>query len=409
MVISAGSAEDFWSEVAARCLGKQPAVLRPPGGPIAAPDEIFAAVAALADGMREAPAERAPILFFLDGGARYADLDELLPRPSDRTCEAYAERIAAHGREFLVMANGVHLHDEAVWTRARRFLSGLFRVTGHPVGTTFLHAFFGAYRHTPFGAHVDRHDVFAFVVGGVKTVHVWPPGFFPMRGGHTRYRSHLDRAVTLRGEPGDVLYWPAGHWHVAESDGALTLSLSLAVLDARTPARFLVEGLEEALADREEPRRAVPLPAPSEPTPLPEETRRALDDTLPDLRRACAARWLNQLTAFGFASVPGPSPVAPLAEDDVVEVEPCFPIRWHDVDGALICSANGSSLEIPFHPRLVDLLARLNAGAPLRVREILDRAAAPDPAGGALLDRGAAQAVLDELHRLRAFRLRSRG
>src|SRR5207245_3009425 len=84
-------------------------------------------------------------------------------------------------------------------------------------------------RLTPFGIHRDPASNFTLVVQGRKRMRLWPEAFFTRRPpmDAESYAAHLGQALTLEGEPGDLLYWPSSYWHVAESDGDLSVTMNI--------------------------------------------------------------------------------------------------------------------------------------------------------------------------------------
>ena len=214
---------------------------------------------------------------------------------------------------------------------------------------------------------------------GRRRLHLWPDDYFrhPDREharGTAGYAPYLADAITLEGEPGDLLYWPSSYWHVGECAGGLSTGLAVGLepfsprLDAweRISARVR-EAIGEA--DREEPARDDAHSLGEVAAAVEGITRAALADG--HLLQELTAEVLNHGTGGGFPCVPPPLPTRALADGDCVRGCPDNPVLWRALEGhRLVCSANGHAFSVPASPRTVELLTRLNAGAPLRVGEI---------------------------------------
>src|SRR5262249_12557652 len=120
------------------------------------------------------------------------------------------------------------------WSRLRRFLGHLYQRIGIPAGFVDLVFFFGNYRNTPRGLHLDSADVFCFVVHCRKRIRIWGPAVLPNWRAQpyinrAEYARDLSRSICLEGEAGDLLYWPSRFFHVGESISALSGSVSVAM------------------------------------------------------------------------------------------------------------------------------------------------------------------------------------
>jgi hypothetical protein len=226
--------------------------------------------------------------------------------------------------------------------------------------------FLGDYETTPFRVHKDRANIFSFVLQGRKRMRVWPFEVFeqlglPAGGANpvvdlADYSAFLDRSEVIEGGPGDILYWPASHWHIAESTGGLAASISLGFAeDPRQVARVLGETMEQLVAER----------LPESPRDLEASLPPAYTEALArvrelDLAASLQRRWMERVSASGFRLAP-PPPVAPLG--DIVTAE--FPIVCAQVGDRLLCAANGVSIEVD--AALRPIIDTLNSGAPVAV------------------------------------------
>jgi hypothetical protein len=90
----------------------------------------------------------------------------------------------------------------------------------------------------------DPANVFDFIVKGIKRIYIWPEDYF-----RDSFDKLLDSdfailrkdATILEGEAGDILCWPPRFWHVGESVGDLSISVSLSLIPAQLSNRIVNE------------------------------------------------------------------------------------------------------------------------------------------------------------------------
>lgn len=394
----------FWDAFVATYHGRRPGAWRRPfATPIARPDEAFSwLLAARDEGLRVFAG--ADALDPLPGALR--------PAPEDGGCAAYLRRLRAALGDAGAMANHLQALDAGLYNRLRAFLAGLYARAGAPSGGALLDLFLGAYRKSFLGLHKDEQDVFTFVVEGHKTFLVWPYEVFadhpdvapgseaaPVMLGDADYESERARATVLEGDAGDVFYWPSDHWHVAESDGAPCVTLSLGLFPGGDPVRFLTEAARALCDDG-----AMPAPPVVAHTSGASGDARALLDARareveallrhPVLRARMDAQCLGWLTSYGFRHLPAARPREDLADDAAVRATVPGAVAWFD-DGAggLVWSVSGQLFRRAPDPGLTALFNEVNTGNAATVGALVARATA------AGLDATAARAVLATLWR----------
>jgi len=368
---------DFWSHFVAHRWGKIPFVIKKPfAKSLATAQEVFLAIRHAADQFR-ASGSSVRIRFYMEDGFSLQP-EPYLPDSTDHSAEAYAARVTGKisGQCFGLILNGFQAYDAELWRRVREFLRGLLtEISFQPMVEGVL--FFGNYDKTPRGIHKDPVDIFLFVIEGRKKMFLWPEKFFE-EGDHDA-RLHSDfavlrrDAVILEEEPGDVIYWPSSYWHVGESVGGLSLSLSLA-LKPLQPSNEILDHLKQYIeefvnASLDEGN------FPTTPKQLEESAemiskvtklalkalQKASRDS--DFAEAIRVSWLDRLTASGSDPVPPPLPLKVLADDAFVQGSPEYPILWIPVaDHHVACSANGHAFTVPADPKIIELLERLNSG-----------------------------------------------
>lgn len=161
------------------------------------------------------------------------DPESWLPQRGELGPE-YARRVGARaGDGVIVAAEDFQLHSPDVASAVRRFTAGLMARTGSTTHHARILACFGNYLEMPYGMHPARAHNFLVVVAGRTSVRVWPPATFKTNSvtwlHRTDYKSIVGRSRLLEGRPGDILYWPAGSWHVNEGY-TRTMSVGLNIL-----------------------------------------------------------------------------------------------------------------------------------------------------------------------------------
>ena len=369
---------DFWSGFVRRFWGRRPTVIRQPfARAIASPAEMFAAMVAATDRIRT---DDQDFVLTIDGVHLGTDVERWLPRKKDRSLEGLADRIAGElpGSHFAVFVRAVQLElGWEFWRRVRRFLTGLYSLVGVPANFAEIGLFAGNYARTPRGIHIDAADVFCFVIEGRKRMRVWPRSAFPdgaYRDGYGGERARLSKSCVLDGEAGDILFWPASYWHIAESRGGTVSSLSLGLYTedslAATAARLVAD---EAARELGEDDVIESLPSSVDQLEAaPPRALRALDRASNNLARALLRRRMEQVTGYAFEHVPLPSARGRLRASSTYAADPVFPIFCRSVGGTAIVAANGRSIVLPRSQALQGMIGALNRGDPVSLSRRTD-------------------------------------
>lgn len=362
---------------------------------------------------------------FFDGTRAVDDPFRCLPRATDGSFDGYAARAArelCETGEFCLVVNKVCELSPILWERARRFLVPIFAHVGFVPGPSNTQLFLSNCRYTPFGVHKDFASVFSTVVRGPKRMLVWPyealahllddPDADLRTEGEELDeldpQSVRDDATLLHGETGDLLYWPATHWHVGAADEHQPLSLTFNVSVASTQPRHVFEALTEHLM-----RKGIVAP-PAVPTArdargqmsLPKPIQ-AIDDALHtmidsgELAEVLAEGWMEHVSAYGFVERPGPREVA-LEPTTQLRGDPAFPVLWQRRrDGSIVVCANGRTIYFEADRGILDLIAALNTGETLVLADGVARVRSAESGSG--WDGETTAAFLEELLRWRAI------
>lgn len=156
-----------------------------------------------------------------------------------------------------VVLQGLHLTDPPL----ARLATNLALELDQPVQ---VNAYLSPASARGLDVHFDYHDVFVVQLDGTKRWRVWAPTDRtrdPVGGKHAIARPTAaelgDPMLDLVLEPGDVLYLPRGHPHVAETTDRASAHLTIGVL-AITWHRVVRRAIDEAV-DAGRLRTSIPL------------------------------------------------------------------------------------------------------------------------------------------------------
>lgn len=374
----------FWTDFVRDVWGTTAAKLSlTPTHSVMTEAEALRALRAASDDVRNVRRD-VQMSLFVDDGPYVGSRNGLLPDVNDESLTAYNRRIRSRigERDYTLALYSVHLYFPALYHRSRAFLSDLFRITGVPQGAVDTDIWLGQYSKNPSGIHRDAAANFSFILSGNKRYIFWPRSRFDStkvaRRGHVPlgrddYEALLEDSVVVEASPGDVVYWPADHWHMAISDpGEFTCTLNIAMYHNRDPKQFLVQSLGNILQDDDTTNAAPCLPVtgsrdmPDAVTNAFEELRDIVDSG--KLWEQAKRRWLRFATASGFERIPDMSASdVELNDDDCVRTTSSPILCLPSTEGRYYVSAAGQVAEIAASHHLESLLVDLNTGSSIAV------------------------------------------
>lgn len=395
--------------------------------PLATSAEVFQALVTACDQYRAE--EHGPSLkFYIEHSQVVVDVHSHLPEASDGSVAGYAARLAERlgPRNFILYVTDFQVYDATLWMRIRDFLDGLYKLVGIPASHAELELFLGRYDCTPGGVHKEPCANFHFVIEGHKRMHIWSKGVWDPKTSavdslnderyldQVNFEQYLDQAVTLDGYAGDVLYWPAGDWHIGEAP-ELSVCLTVALYMEGRPYDIIKNVVSDLVETRLGDTNSVES-FPFQPTRVQERaiipdglmrSARTLRQVSHDLalQKAIAAEWMRRVTSSGFNKVPArPAPKA-LANHVLVRGDTRYPIIWAQLDkDELIYAANGYCAIAPAHPNVIKMLQHLNSGAVSTVNDLFDEYAGVTVMEGDVeieVTREALRAILEDLYSMR--------
>jgi hypothetical protein len=371
----------FWSTLAAKWRKEVHHFRRPFSRPFATGDEFFRILLAWSQWVRMGGRTVSP---------RWIE-DDLLPTAGDKDLARFGERLDAKGEKehYVYVGDGVQRFNPALWDRAVEVLKPAITLEGGlPPGGVSLDFFHGKYSRTPTGIHCDSADVIAFVTQGPKRLFFWPQEKFSdsvkwqsPNGNHSEtgiyhFEKHLDDAIAVEAEAGDVIYWPREYFHIGSSPehwcGMVTMVLwwfGSFVGSVRNLLPTLLQGSHESYSEPfvttldglGETAAAVDPRLLSAGHVIKKRIVTQLDDAVRDA-------WAKFVTAYGFTLPPSAREVNLGPDDRVYLQHPCAVLS----DGrASYVYACGHRALVTENPGLADVAMSLELGRTYSVDEIM--------------------------------------
>lgn len=272
-------------------------------------------------------------------GATLIDASPYLPSDAHASFAAYTAYLEGLGASLGFQAPGIEALSQDLAVGLRFLIKRLIKPS--ELRKSYLNAFFGNYRSTPFGVHVDPHHEHAFhlVLSGSKELWCWDAFELAklaepsqVLGGVPPSGDYPLQPLRLATGPGQVVYWPGHFAHSMVTQGpSLGVSIVLEPPEASPEQAFLSIGLADCQDTAALRLRSVARVAP-----------RGIDDAIAIARARCR-------------SIGGLIGVGPLTELDAAgcvsgtvesRIDPEFPIEVLDLsDGELAVIANGHHFE----------------------------------------------------------------
>lgn len=255
---------DFWSAFVERFWEREATTLAYPAGqPLMTEGEALAIFRTLGERFRAGG--EADIDLYVENGLLKSDVGRNLPAAGDRDIAGYQARVTEQlgGRRFSLVTNSVRKESREHFRRVKAFTRGLFELVGTSAGRLGADIFLSNTLKTAFGVHRDSASNLSYIVGGRKRMLVWPYEVFASRRDQRcagpkknvfiddlNYEPYRAQAIVLEGGAGEMLYWPASYWHVAESTGQPSLVFNVPIYLESAVNRMAAEYYQRKLAAR---------------------------------------------------------------------------------------------------------------------------------------------------------------
>jgi 50S ribosomal protein L16 3-hydroxylase len=386
--------ELFWKRFVEGGSMSRPALIKTNGNFRALTDSEVLGI--LRDATQASTSKRRYVLIHTRQNEIKSDYSAFLPNEDDGSLPRYAERLMTLCDDVQVFSSASQRFSWAAYEAARLLLLPLFQHYGLPEGGAGTDMFLGRYATTAVGIHRETVSVFSFINSGRKRYLFWPEehfegeydstGYAPL--GTSDYAPHLSSATVIDAGPGDIVYWPAGEWHIAVSE-EWSVSFNINLHMKRGANDRLIELMRGLMHQSNVSEQHHELPEDDFLTDLPPLTRKALHDLEQlvnggDLRRLLMERWLQKLSAFGI-DMPPPRSRTGLDSSEVFAADSRFPVRAaRDADRLLVAS-NGHVACVPWDPRLAAAISIVNDGSSLTVTDLAARTRLKDESEVTLL------------------------
>jgi hypothetical protein len=335
---------------------------------------------------------------------------------SDGSLQGYLARMSAMagGEEFTVLLPNPHRLYCPLRKRITSFARMLAAHSGIPCGGFDSGIFLGRYGRTPFGVHRGQMSVLTFPVLGTKRFLLWPRSYGEIHRDiqdSLNYDQHSQSATVLTIGPGDIGYWPADYWHIAEGAVAYSTALNIGLWWDRPPLDMVLRSFGEVLTryhheiDADHVCIDAPLDAS---TGIAPSYERALDLVAniarsTETRAELEFRYLAMRSAYGMRdpyttrTIEKRSRARPLraklANGERIFVETL-------ADGRLGVALLGRAIKVPPSPAIIADIGRLNCGGLLELdlSTIDEEKAETDVNAAARLTRLITESVAIELN-----------
>jgi len=392
----------FIDELLERHWEKEPGHFRNPFPvPLLSAQETFRCVVAGRQRILRESGGPPAFRFYVGNRLLQSDLGPYEPAATDGSLDGYIERVRRMvGEEhFGLTANEFHCGDPAIARKLRGLLRPIYAQRG--IGPHFAESFcfMGNYPVSPFGVHIDSASNLTYVVRGKKRYRLFKRSVLDdAKEVHstTKYGPYIERAVTFEAEEGDLVYWPAGTWHVAEHTGTdVAVSVGVVVYMVRQPYELLGTATARALRKRDPGRAPLLFAAttptaggevPSLPGPLADLVE-ARSGFASDVELETRRLWLERLSCVSLDESLLPTAAPIFQFSDSVALDPEHPLLWARSGDHIVAAARGDSVVLPNRDVVVRTLQTLNEGVPCRVEALQSLAADAGPDVTRVLER----------------------
>lgn len=353
--------------------------------------ECRRAVQSLASLTRHDATAHAPRLILDKGiGEFFFHTGEFTKAPTLRSAlEKVAQSEAAE--ESYLVVNNVQALDSELYLNCLGLLEEMYEVLGRPAGGALLDLFAGTHRKSPLGLHKDSQEVFTFVVEGEKTFYAWPFDAFAQRKGLSQRQAdvtvpldevdptdYLNSAIELRARPGDLIYWPASHWHVALSPSStFSTTLALGLFPHSEKPFFLANRVAEQLTEEgiyhDLSQTSGPLSTASEHGV---RWQQSWFDH-PSFQERLHREWARWHSACGFSHIPNLGAKPLLDPNQPLHREGRGMFQWMEEDDALAVYWAGQDFRFVKTKEMTALLSCLEESEPRTLAEFLAGAERP--------------------------------
>lgn len=308
------------------------------------------------------------VKFYIEGHLQYLeDVLDLLPKAKDRSLPGYHRRMDEMFSDYCLVCDELIQVAPEEWRLLGEFVMGLYHEVGLPSKFAEMGLYLGNYRTTPFGVHSDGCGVISIPVEGTKEFLVWNSDFVeknPKLKGTHQYKAYKKHAERWVAKPGDIVYWPASYWHIAESTGSFSATWSIGFWLDEPFSEIVLKALKPLLATKISDCRGIPMGdfmredglIESLPDALKLSHSQLAGISSEEMHDVFIRYWLEIISKNGFRN--SPSNLAGKKQVGLREN-----IFWAKLsDGRLCVAAKGILREVPNSSKWIKLIQSINAG-----------------------------------------------
>lgn len=318
------------------------------------------------------------LAFYDARGASKTNDRTMYPLAEDRTLESYFSRLENSNDEVQICLSKCETFSYEAFQGARELLYGLFAQVGLPVGVD-TDMFIGNYANSAAGIHCEPVSVFSIILVGRKRYFFWPAERFSGEVnsfgcgtiGSSNYNYYREDATMIEADPGDIVYWPGGEWHIAASQGwTATFNINLKYWHhGRADFVDVVNKLLNAQLGRAGYASAM-IPANCSLSDLPSHLANAREQLSrrlgnPDVADSLIHPFLRQCSACGFEIAPPQRTVDGAAARKAFLGDRRFPIIAYASEKDTVVAANGHIMRVPNAKGILETIEAINSGATL--------------------------------------------
>jgi hypothetical protein len=301
---------------------------------------------------------------------------------SDESLHGYLTRLSrmVGEEEFTVLLPNPHRLSSALRKRVTSFVQMLAVHSGIPCGGFDSGIFLGRYGRTPFGVHRGQMSVLTFPIVGSKRFLLWPSSYGEIHcdiQDSVDYEAHRQAATVLIVEPGDIGYWPADYWHIADAPVTYSAALNIGLWWDQPPLDVVLRSFSEVLAEHHHEIEAERVcidgalvlsnglaPSFEEALDLVAKIARSTETRVEIQLRCLALRSTYGMRDFytrrTLGNVATQPVLAKLKDSEKIFVEALS-------DGSLGVALLGRAVAIPASPKIVSQIEQLNSGGLLEL------------------------------------------
>lgn len=316
--------------------------------------------------------------FYINGESQYQDeVLQSLPVKTDKSLLGYHQRMEKLFPDYCLVCDELIQVSGSDWNLLGDFLKGLYDCIGLSNRQSEIGLYLGNYKKTPFGVHVDGCGVISIPVVGTKKFRLWSDTYVkrnPDLELAFDYKKHVKHSDVIVASVGDITYWPSKSWHIAESDGKFSATLSIGIWVDQPLTDVLGQLMTDLIVKNsglEQQQNFIKskksIDSKGQLTKLPSTLKKSILKmealSKNEMSDAITTYWLSLNSRNGFKSAVRPDIKLNLNRKGKMQLVPGYPILWAKLKSGLLCLAShGQLIYLKNTPEAVRFIKILNSG-----------------------------------------------